>query len=86
MNLPVKAVIQIYDEVDVQILNTTISPENVTMPKESGTVTSTIIDNVFVTDIVGTMTIGRLINTMDDVIKTAILAKNIVDTSKEVRA
>ncbi len=84
MNLEVLAKINIYDEIDVQILKNAISPENITMPKESGTVISSIIGNSFVTEIKGKMSIGRLINTMDDIIKTAILAKNIVDTSKEV--
>ncbi|OLS29164.1 MAG: hypothetical protein HeimC2_01550 [Candidatus Heimdallarchaeota archaeon LC_2] len=84
MNLDIRAVIKIYDEIDVHILNSTISPENATMPKESGFVKSSIIDNVFVSTIEGNMSIGRLINTMDDIIKTAILSKNIVDSSKKV--
>lgn len=82
MNLDIKAKIIIYDEIDVQILKNAISPENITMPKESGTVISSIVSNSFVTEIEGKMSIGRLINTMDDIVKTAILAKNIVNTSK----
>ena len=82
MNLPIKAVIEIYNEIDVDILAKTISPENITMPKESGIVTSSTIDNTFISKIEGNMSIGRLINTMDDIIKTAILTKNIIDTSE----
>lgn len=77
MKFKIKTEILIYDEVDLTILDKTITPENSTMPKNSGTVTSRIHDNTFQTIIEGEMTIGRLIFTLDDIIKTSILAKNI---------
>lgn len=85
MKFEIKAVISIQNEVDLTILDHTISPENVTMPVESGTVRSRIQDGKFITEINGNMPIGRLINTIDDIVKTAILAKKIVQSSDEIK-
>ncbi|MCE7736819.1 MAG: hypothetical protein GPJ54_18190 [Candidatus Heimdallarchaeota archaeon] len=79
MKFKIKAEIIIFEEVDLTILDKTISPENSSMPENSGIVTSKIQDNKFKTTIEGEMTIGRLIFTLDDIIKTSILAKNISD-------
>ncbi|MHA2097266.1 MAG: hypothetical protein ACW99A_01160 [Candidatus Kariarchaeaceae archaeon] len=81
MKYNVNAIISIHEEVDLEILDHSISPENTTMPTESGKVISKIFDGKFVTEINGTMSIGRLIHTLDDIIKTAILAKNVANNS-----
>lgn len=77
MKFKIKTEISISDEVDLIILDNAISPENSSMPDDSGVVSSKIIDNVFQTTIEGEMTIGRLIYTLDDILKTSILAKNV---------
>jgi hypothetical protein len=81
MKYEIYAKITIHGEVDPDILDHTISPENQTMPTESGKVISNIIDEKFITEVKGTMNIGRLIYTLDDIIKTAILAKNVAQNS-----
>ena len=64
-----------------EILRVAIAPENKTMP--SGTVDTVVEDKKVVTTIEGEMSVGRLMNTIDDVIKTAILADNVDNIDKD---
>ena len=61
------------------ILVAAISPENNTMPE--GAVTTEEIGNKVVTKIKGKMTLGRLMNTIDDVVNTAILASKVASSN-----
>lgn len=75
MKYSVNVKITLEGEIDPKILLAAISPENATMPE--GKIYSKIVGNGVETVLSGNLTIGRLMNTIDDVIKTAILAKNV---------
>lgn len=65
------------DDIEPKILFASINPENKTMPV--GKVQTEINGNKVITHITGKMGIGRMMNTIDDVIKTAILAKKVAE-------
>ena len=63
---------------NMEVLVAAISPENKTMPE--GMITTEGKDNKVITKIHGEMTLGTLINTIDDVINTGILASRVAQT------
>ena len=79
MKLKIEATITLNEDIDPNTLLLAISPENATMPE--GLVHTKIVEKEVITTISGHMTIGRLIYTLDDILKTAILAKNVSDTT-----
>ncbi|MCY3411481.1 MAG: hypothetical protein INQ03_07620 [Candidatus Heimdallarchaeota archaeon] len=79
MKYKIKAEINLEEPDLVEILLQAIEPENSTMPE--GTVSSKIDGDKVVSIIEGTMSIGRLMNTIDDIVNTALLTKNLSDTT-----
>ncbi|MHA2169779.1 MAG: hypothetical protein ACXAB7_07800 [Candidatus Kariarchaeaceae archaeon] len=79
MKYLVNVSIKLEGDIEPEILHLAISPENVTMP--SGTISSILIENGVSTEIVGVMEIGRLIYTIDDILKAAILANSVSQVS-----
>ncbi len=75
MKYKIYAKITLRSEVDPKILEFAIAPENKTMP--DGNVITVVNKASVDTIISGEMSIGRLMNTVDDILKTAILAKNV---------
>ncbi len=75
MKYKIYAKITLRSEVDPKILELAIAPENKTMP--DGNVITVVNKASVDTIISGEMSIGRLMNTVDDILKTAILAKNV---------
>ena len=79
--LSFSVIMEMEGEVATDILEVAISPENITMPE--GVVETFVENDKVITTIKGEMGIGRLINTMDDIIKTAILAKEVSGTTDD---
>ncbi|MHA2248733.1 MAG: KEOPS complex subunit Pcc1 [Candidatus Kariarchaeaceae archaeon] len=79
MKLNIEATICLSEDIDPNTLLLAISPENETMP--DGLVRTKIVEKKVITTVSGYMTIGRLIYTIDDILKTAILAKNVSETT-----
>ncbi len=79
--LKFSVIIEMQGEVAPDILKVAISPENITMPE--GVVRTYIENDTVITTIEGEMGIGRLINTMDDIIKTAILSKEVSQSTED---
>jgi hypothetical protein len=84
MKYSVNASIKLKSVIEAEVLHLAISPENITMP--SGTISSTLIENGVLTEIVGMMGIGRLIYTIDDILKAAILASSVSQVSDTDKA
>lgn len=79
MMYKISAIIILAGEIDLKTLYFAISPENDTIT--DGTISTRIDKNTVVTELKGKMSIGRMINTIDDVLKTAILANNIYNAT-----
>lgn len=63
------------------VLYHAINPENSTM--KEGKVVSSMDDNGVTTVISGRLTIGTLMNTIDDILKTAILTQSVEASTLE---
>ncbi len=70
----VKAEIKL-DTSDLNMMYLAISPENKTI--STGEIKTYIDNNQVITTIEGDFNIGTVINTIDDILKTAILAENV---------
>ena len=69
----------VFIEGDPDILDAAVSPENQTMPGEATCITTKMKNGIKVT-VKGKMTLGRLKHTLDDIVKTASLAKGIEES------
>ncbi len=81
LKFQISATITLSGQIDPKVLNATITPENITMP--TGEIRTEIINNTIKFTIVGNMSIGRLIYTIDDILNTAILTRNVYQTTEE---
>ena len=84
MKYSVNVSIKLAGDIEPEILLLAISPENISMP--SGDISSTMIENGVSTEIMGMMGIGRLIYTIDDILKAAILANSVSQVFKTDKA
>ena len=71
----ISIVLTLEDRENKYAILVSLKPENSTMPE--GSVDSEIIKGKIVTNINGKMSIGRAMNTLDDVLNTAILSQKI---------
>lgn len=76
MIVKIQAIISMSGEVQAETLLLAIAPENKTMPS-GGIISTEIVDNKVITSLTGELSIARFINTVDDVLKAAILAKSV---------
>ncbi len=70
-------------EVPSKTLLLAIAPENQTMPSE-GEINTEIVDDEVITTLTGNLSIARFINTVDDVLKAAILSKSVGNSLENI--
>ena len=83
MIFEINTTITMSGEVEPRTLFLAIAPENQTMPS-GGYISTEIVDSRVVTTLTGELSLARFINTVDDVLKAAILAKSVSDSLNDI--